>query len=148
MIITLIIKILLSHYFSHKCERETGTGRRRTLKQTGGGMLYWPFLFCYVVLPYSELHLPLLLLGRVESTAPSRDSFVALREWTSDVSALVYIISHAHAFRLSAYLTCFQLLTHVSCVSCLHSCIAVFLFTQLEYDGFIKGHYALCGASI
>ena len=42
----------------------TDSRRGRTLKQTGGGLLYWPLLLNPNMLPYSEPYLALLFIVR------------------------------------------------------------------------------------
>ena len=46
---------------------------------------------------------------------------------------------NAHLFRLSTHVARFRLSTRVIC---LHIRIAVFLFTQLEHEGSVKGQYS------
>ena len=99
------------------------------------------------VVSYSGPHLtPLQLLGR-EGGAPlpyehSLVAFVTLCLcdclWLCDEPLLLWLPTYMISQRLLVFGDPLP-----SRVSCLHPHIAVFLFTQLEHDGSVKGQYAI-----
>ena len=103
-------------------------------------------------MPYSE---PLLSTSatRLGGTAPSgclptlsrplECPSVYPRPWETDRIWCRYLhiwFQMPRHFRLPTHVPRFRWST---CVSCLHSYIAVFLFAQLEHDGSVKGQYAI-----
>ena len=154
--------IYISHlYFSKRSEDDCKCKRDwETEKQ--GGLPYW-FLLCRVApYSYSGLHLkPLLLLGQggrhctfwaLPGCSPCLlAARPCIRDWRLQDSPLyevtciydltesaVAIVNLCELFPLVNHLSCFHLSTHVSC---LQPRIAVFLLTQLEHDGSVKGQY-------
>ena len=138
-----------SHFIS-LVRVETGVSERDRDRETetDRGLLYWPFLQSHVVSD-SGLHLAiLLLLGREVGVGGkplgtnwplSMTVSLWLRDWPYNVGTCVYIISQRPRIPVDNTMTRFLQSTHVSGF---RPHIAVFLFSQLEHEGCVKGQYA------
>ena len=146
------MKISLTTLFLEMVEtpvgvRETETRRWR---ETYGGRLHWHLnsstMLCFHIKDRTQPFCFASPGGGHWHPLPQGVSYLldcltmALKLTVTTVGVCMYDSTTPMHFQLSTHVTCFWLST---CMICLQPRIAVFLFTQLEYDCSVKGQYAI-----